>query len=66
MDRLPKDLIKIIARMASEQKLRRWIDLSKIHWVCLSGNSNDGAVALLKPNPSKINWGWLSANSGIF
>ncbi len=39
-------------------KLRDWIDINKLDWVTLSENPN--AIELLKENPEKINWTFLS------
>ena len=47
--------------MSQIYKLRDWINLDKIDWVCLSKNPN--AIHLLEQNPEKINWAYLSINS---
>ena len=40
--------------------LREWIDSSNLNYEYLSGNIN--AIELLKANPDKINWKYLSRN----
>ena len=46
--------------MCDIYKLHDWIDLNKINWHYLSGNSN--AIYLLERNMNKINWDYLSGN----
>ena len=45
-------------------KLRDWIDVDNIDWVCLSSNPN--ALHLLEKNLDKIHYGYLSKNPSIF
>ena len=64
---LPDDILeKIVEKYKTifkiKYKLKDWIPLEKLDWNVLSANPNDGAIDLLKANPSKINWDFLSEN----
>ena len=39
-------------------KLRDWIDINKLDWKMMSGNSN--AIQILEKNLDKINWNYLT------
>jgi hypothetical protein len=58
------DINKIIAEYAAEYQLLPWINLDKINWYILSGNST--AIHILEKNLDKINWDELSGNKSIF
>ena len=64
---LPDDILeKIVEKYKTifkiKYKLKDWVHLEKLDWNVLSANPNDGAIDLLKANPSKINWDFLSEN----
>ena len=39
-------------------KLRDWVDINRLDWLGLSGNSH--AIHIIEKNLDKINWNWLS------
>jgi hypothetical protein len=41
-------------------KLRKWIQIDKVHWDALSKNPN--AIHILEKNLDKVDWEWLSSN----
>ena len=41
-------------------KLKKWIDINNLDWICLSGNPN--AIDLLEQNPNKIHLTSLCQN----
>ena len=62
---LPEDILeKIVNKYKTifkiKYKLKDWIPLEKLDWNYLSSNPN--AIDLLKENPTKIFWTFLSAN----
>ena len=61
MPKLNNDIIEIIAKylIKNEYKLLDWIDINNIS---LKSNPHPAAIELLKANPDKIDWEWLSSN----
>jgi hypothetical protein len=59
-DRLYSNVIYWIFIESGGDRLREWIDLSKLNWIGLSRNT--AAVHLLEQNMDKVDWGSLSGN----
>ena len=63
---LNKDTMGIVCQYMSKSKFQPWVDEKQIDWTEVSQGRCPAAVDLLKQNPKKINWPYLSSSKFIY